>query len=91
MSGFESFSHWQRFSIRALTPLMFQVAIFMGGSFLCFALLYPQPMSLTTGHMETGPEQRLPAGHKTVEKGARDQMAKLVPQPQLATAFGFLI
>jgi hypothetical protein len=70
---------------------MFQVAIFMGGSFLCFALLYPQPVGLTTAHMKAGPKRRLLAGHQTVEKLSEDQMAKLVPQPQLATAFGFLI
>jgi len=69
---------------------MFQVAIFMGGSFLCFALLYPQRIGLTTAHMKTRPEQMLPAGDLTVEKQNR-QIAKLVPQPQLATAFGFLI
>ncbi|GAC1042363.1 hypothetical protein thsrh120_23670 [Rhizobium sp. No.120] len=63
----------------------------MGGSFLCFALLYPQLAGLTTAHMKTGPKRRLLAGYQTVEKRDEDQMAKLVPQPQLATAFGFLI
>jgi hypothetical protein len=47
---------------------MFQVAIFMGGSFLCFALLYPQQVDLTTAHVKAGREQRPPAGDQAVEK-----------------------
>jgi len=40
--------------------------------------------------MKTGRKQQLPTDYHSVEKQER-QIEKLVPQPQLATAFGFLI
>ena len=65
MSGSLSFSQACRLSIRALTPLMFQVAIFK-------ACILRQTI------------------RSSAEKGTV-QTEKLVPQPQDATALGFLI